>query len=84
MAFFEFDDCLWLVEASDTWNTIELQDIDNMMSKVWQLVESFEEVQVAKHFAIFKVQYAYLVKTIFFLMSHHCSNVVWALFAFFN
>jgi hypothetical protein len=55
-----------LVEASDTWITIEPQEIDNMMSKVRQLVESFEEVQVAKDFAILKVRYAFLVKTKFF------------------
>jgi hypothetical protein len=55
VAFFEFEDCMPLVEASDTWITIEPQKIDNMMSKVQQLVESFEEVQVAKDFAILKV-----------------------------
>ncbi len=66
VAFFEFEDYMPLVEASDTWITIEPQKIDNMMSKVQQLVESFEEVQVAKDFAILKVRYAFLVKTNFF------------------
>ncbi len=66
MTFFEFEDCMSLVEASDTWITIEPQEIDNMMSKVRQLVESFEKVQVAKDFAILKVRYAFLVKTKFF------------------
>jgi len=84
VAFFEFEDFMWLVETNDTWITIEPQEIDNTMSKVQQLVESFEEVQVAKDFAILKVQYAFLVKTNFFLMPHHCSNVVWAFFALFN
>lgn len=69
VAFFEFEDCMWLIEASDTWITIEPQEIDNTMSNVWQLVESFEEVQVAKDFAILKVQYAFLVKTKKNLMS---------------
>jgi len=60
VAFFEFEDCMSLVEASDTWIIIEPQEIDNTMSKVQHLVESFEEVQVAKGFAILKVRYAFL------------------------
>jgi hypothetical protein len=55
VAFFEFEDYMWLVETNDTWITIQPQEIDNTMLKVQQLIESFKEVQVAKDFAILKV-----------------------------
>jgi len=69
-----------LVEACDIGINVKPQETNYMTSKVQQLVESHEEVWIAKDLINWKVQYVCIVKNQNFWMPHHYFNVVWVFF----